>query len=157
MTDYEGEGLANKFIQYKNQFIDITLGNFYDEFGNGLILRTYYDPNLGIDNSINGFRLKTVPSKGIYLTAIIGRQRSFWELSNTTIKVLNTDILLNDILLKNWSTTVNLGASFVTKKEEDDNLLNEMLEEEDSSSSEASKNEEKSASSQAEKEKKPAK
>lgn len=123
LTDYEGEGLANKFIQYKNQFIDITLGNFYDEFGNGLILRTYYDPNLGIDNSINGFRLKTVPSKGIYLTAIIGRQRSFWELSNTTIKALNTDILLNDILLKNWSSTINLGASFVTKKEEDDNPL----------------------------------
>lgn len=123
LTDYEGAGLANKFIQYKNQFIDITLGNFYDEFGNGLILRTYYDSNLGIDNSINGFRLKTVPSIGVYLTAIIGRQRSYWELSNTIIKALNTDILLNDILLKNWSSTINLGASFVTKKEEDDNPL----------------------------------
>ena len=123
LTNYEGAGLANKFIQYKNKFIDITLGNFYDEFGNGLIFRTYYDPNLGVDNSINGLKLKTNPSKGIYLTAIMGRQRYYWELSNSTIKALNTDLLLNQIIFKSWSSYINIGASFVTKKEEDDNPL----------------------------------
>ena len=123
LTDYEGAGLANKFIQFKNNFIDITLGNFYDEFGNGLIFRTYYDPNLGVDNSVNGIRLKTNPSQGIYLTAIMGRQKSYWELSNSTLRALNADFLLNEIIIKNWNSYVNVGASFVTKKEEDDNPL----------------------------------
>ncbi len=123
LENYEGAGLGNKFIQYKNKFIDITLGNFYDEFGNGLIFRTYYDPNLGIDNSINGLKLKTNPSPGVYLTAIMGRQRSYWELSNSNIKAFNTDLLLNEIIFKSWSSYFNIGASFVTKKEEDDDPL----------------------------------
>ena len=123
LENYEGAGLGNKFIQYKNKFIDITLGNFYDEFGNGLIFRTYYDPNLGIDNSINGLKLKTNPSPGVYLTAIMGRQRSYWELSNSSIKAFNTDLLLNEIIFKSWSSYFNIGASFVTKKEEDDDPL----------------------------------
>ena len=123
LKDYEGAGLANKFVQFKNNFIDITLGNFYDEFGNGLIFRTYYDPNLGVDNSVNGLRLKTNPYQGIYLTAIIGRQKSYWELSNSTLRALNADLLLNEIILKSWSSYVNVGASFVTKKEYDDNPL----------------------------------
>ena len=121
--NYEGYGLAYKFVQWNNKFIDITIGNFYEEFGNGLILRTYYDPNLGVDNSINGIRIKTTPFKGIYLTTLIGKQRSYWETSNTLIRALNTDLLLNDIILKNWSSYVNLGLSFVTKKEDDDNPL----------------------------------
>ena len=129
LTEYEGYGFANKFIQYKWKHLDITTGNFYDEFGNGLIFRTYHDPNLGIDNTINGFRVKTNPHQGIYLTALIGTQRSYWEerpflgKENGLIRALNADISLNDIILKNWKSYINIGASFVTKKEADDDPL----------------------------------
>ena len=129
LTEYEGYGFANKFIQYKWKHLDITTGNFYDEFGNGLIFRTYHDPNLGIDNTINGFRIKTNPHQGIYLTALIGTQRSYWEerpflgKENGLIRALNADISLNDIILKNWKSYINIGASFVTKKEADDDPL----------------------------------
>ena len=129
LTEYEGYGFANKFIQYRWKHLDITTGNFYDEFGNGLIFRTYHDPNLGIDNTINGFRVKTNPHQGIYLTALIGTQRSYWEerpflgKENGLIRALNADISLNDIILKNWKSYINIGASFVTKKEADDDPL----------------------------------
>ena len=129
LTEYEGYGIAHKFIQYKWKNLDITAGNFYDEFGKGLIFRTYYDPNVGVDNAMNGFRIKVNPHKGIYFTAIMGTQRSYWEKRpfwNTKyglIRAFNADISLNDIILKNWKSYINIGASFVTKKEEDQDPL----------------------------------
>ena len=123
LNNYEGYGLANRFIQYKNKLLDITIGNFYDEFGGGLIFRTYYDFNIGVDNSINGLRIKTNPYQGIYLTTIIGKQRSYWDNSNGSIRAINADIALNENLIKNWNTYINIGGSFVTKKEADKNPL----------------------------------
>ncbi|MAZ57981.1 MAG: hypothetical protein CMP56_01035 [Flavobacteriales bacterium] len=121
--EYDGYGIANKFIQYKNNFIDITLGNIYDEFGSGLVFRTYSDPNLGVDNSINGVRLKIQPTKGVYITGLIGNQKSYWEYSESLVRALNTDVSVNELLLKNWKSIINIGASFVTKKEDDNNPL----------------------------------
>ena len=136
---YEGMGIAHRFIQFRNNIIDVTAGNFYDEFGSGLIFRTYFDPNLGVDNSMNGFRLKVSPINGIYLTGIVGKQRNYWSKNETEfqwqqpgymdadffgnglVRAFNADISLNSILLKNWKSIINVGASFVTKKENDDN------------------------------------
>ena len=75
--NYEGEGIAYKFVQFQKWNFDITLGNFYDQFGSGVLFRSYFDQNLGIDNSVNGARLKFKPSTGIDLTAIIGKQRKY--------------------------------------------------------------------------------
>jgi len=120
LEDYgKNQGPSNKFLQFRNKNVDVTIGNFYDEFGSGLIFRTYFDSNLGIDNSVNGVRLKLMPITGLYLTGLIGNQRSFWEYGNGLVRALNADISLNSVLLKNWDSDINLGFSFVTKKEED--------------------------------------
>ncbi|HSW68135.1 MAG TPA: DUF6029 family protein, partial [Bacteroidales bacterium] len=37
---YEGSGLAFRSISYRSDFIEITAGNFYEQFGNGMILRS---------------------------------------------------------------------------------------------------------------------
>ena len=129
LTEYEGYGIANKFIQYKWDYLDITVGNFYDEFGNGLIFRTYHDTNLGIDNAMNGLRIKIKPYEGVYLTTITGTQRSYWEKrpfwnkENGLIRAINADISLNELMLKKWKSFINIGASFVTKKEIDNDPL----------------------------------
>ena len=119
LEQYEGYGISHKFVQFKNHFIDITAGNFYDEFGSGLVFRTYFDPNLGVDNSMNGLKLKLVPIKGIYITGLVGKQRSYWKVGDGLIRAFNADMSLNDLFLKNWKSYINIGISFVTKKEDD--------------------------------------
>ena len=123
LEQYEGYGIANKFFQFKNNFADITIGNFYDEFGSGLIFRTYFDPNLGIDNAINGLKVKINPIDGIYVTSLIGKQRSYWEYTDGLIKAVNADISLNSLFLESWKSYINLGFSFVTKHETDNDPL----------------------------------
>ncbi len=117
--NYEGEGIAYKFVQFQKWNFDITLGNFYDQFGSGVLFRSYFDQNLGIDNSVNGARLKFKPSTGIDLTAIIGKQRNYWELGEGMIRGFDAQIYVNDYFFKKSRTTINLGGSFVTKKQKD--------------------------------------
>tara|TARA_Y100000814_G_scaffold279531_1_gene242238 strand:- start:24 stop:584 length:561 start_codon:yes stop_codon:yes gene_type:complete len=107
-SEYEGYGISNKFIQFKNKIVDVTVGDFYDEFGSGLIFRTYFDPNLGVDNAIEGLRLKLIPVEGVYITGLIGTQRSYWEQSDVLIRAFNTDISINTLFLQSWNSYVNI-------------------------------------------------
>ena len=43
----------------------MTVGNFYDQFGSGLVFRSYEERNLGIDNAMDGFRLILQPIDGV--------------------------------------------------------------------------------------------
>ena len=58
---------------------EITLGSYYEQFGSGLVLRTYEEPSLGIDNHLRGLRLTARPFEGVRLKALAGRQRNYWE------------------------------------------------------------------------------
>ena len=119
---YEGNGIGNRFIQFQNiKNIDITLGHFYDQFGSGILFRSYFDPTLGIDNAIDGLRLKYNPISGIDLIGIIGKQKNYWELGPGLIRGFDANIFVNNFILKNSKSIMTFGLSFVTKKQNDDN------------------------------------
>lgn len=125
LPGYEGQGIANRFIQYKNDLIDVTVGNFYEQFGNGLTLRTYWEPMLGVDNSIDGIRVAVTPRKGIYLKGIAGKQRIFWGLGPGILRGVDGEINLNELLdslIGDKKTKVIIGASFVSKYQDPTNV-----------------------------------
>ena len=74
---FKGTGLGYRFARYKDRDrgIDVTVGNFYDQFGSGLIFRSYEERNLGIDNAMDGFRLILHPIEGVQAKFIYGKQR----------------------------------------------------------------------------------
>jgi hypothetical protein len=74
---FKGTGLGYRFARYKDRDrgIDVTVGNFYDQFGSGLIFRSYEERNLGIDNAMDGFRLILQPIDGVQTKFIFGKQR----------------------------------------------------------------------------------
>lgn len=78
--DFKGWGVPNiyaKWITGKN--VDLTVGDFYDQFGSGLIFRAYEERSLGIDNSIRGARLNIGAVKGLHLKLLGGVQRTYWD------------------------------------------------------------------------------
>lgn len=118
---YEGQGIPYWFARYKADKFDITVGHFYEQFGNGLLLRSYQEWTLGYDNNINGARVKFQPFKGVYITALAGTTRFFWEgfenNNRAIIKGFDGEIYLND-LVKKWErskTRIVIGGSFVSK------------------------------------------
>ena len=74
----KGMGIANYFATYDNDTIGITVGDIYDQFGNGLIFRTYEEWSLGFDNSLRGMRAVYRPFDGVTLKGVYGKQRFYW-------------------------------------------------------------------------------
>lgn len=121
LPNYEGQGIANRFAMYDNGFLDVTVGHFYEQFGNGLALRSYWEPMLGVDNAFDGVRVGIRPYKGIYLKAMNGKQRLFWTLGQGIVRGVDGEINLNealDSLMGNIKTKFIIGGSFVSKYED---------------------------------------
>lgn len=129
--NWEGQGIANRFVNYQQDAFDITVGNFYDQFGNGLVFRSYEDWSLGYDNAMDGVRLKITPVKGIQLKGIYGTQRYYWTTYREEVKKrgivrgLDAEFNLNDLLpyMKVSRTQISIGGSMVSKYEKDDPTL----------------------------------
>ena len=45
-----GLGIPYRFAKYADDNFEVTAGNFYEQFGSGMILRTYEERNLCFDN-----------------------------------------------------------------------------------------------------------
>ncbi len=119
---YDGHGLANRYVRYKGDLIDITAGNFYEQFGNGLVLRAYEDKSLGYDNSFDGVRAIIKPTDGIKITGLVGRQRKYWEKSKGIVRATDAEFDLNSLItpLSDKKTRVIVAGSFVSKYEKAD-------------------------------------
>ena len=117
---YNGVGAPYWYATYKTDFIEITAGNFYEQFGYGMMLRSYQEWTLGYDNSIRGLRVKVMPVKGITLKGVYGVQRYFWDpykdYNRGIVKGVDGEFYLNDIVgsLKDSKVKLTLGGSFVS-------------------------------------------
>jgi hypothetical protein len=117
---YQGAGVPYWFVNYKNDKLEVTAGNFYDQFGMGMTLRTYQEWTLGYDNSIRGLRVKFTPIKGITLKGVYGFQRYYWEPfkdnNRGIVKGVDGNFYLNDFIksMENSKVKLEIGASFVS-------------------------------------------
>ncbi len=109
-------GLATAFAKYKTNKIEATLGHFYEQFGSGLALRSWEDRQLGINNALLGGRLKYYLNDNVEITGLVARQRKGFDITESNIYGLNTEINLKS-LLKSDKTGVNIGLSFLGKDE----------------------------------------
>ena len=123
---FNGTGIGYRYLAWEKDKLGVTIGNFYDQFGSGMVLRAYEERQLGIDNSLDGIRLKYEPIKGMYLKAMIGKQRyQFVDgLVNGTgiVRGLDGELNLNEIISdsnKNSRLKVVIGGSFVSKFNDD--------------------------------------
>lgn len=126
----EGQGFANRWARYRSGIIDVTIGNFYEQFGTGMIFRAYEEWTLGADNSVDGARVILSPMKGMTIKGIWGSQRFFWDKYNSeslrgTIRGGDIDFFLNDMIdaLSDSKTKITLGTGLVSRHQKDNNPL----------------------------------
>lgn len=127
---YEGTGIPFKYIRFFDNEWDITAGNFYEQFGNGLIFRTYQDWSLGMDNSLEGIKLKYKPVAGVYIKAVSGVQRYYWDRwdkddDRGIVSGVDAEVNLNETFktLANKKTSLIVGGSFVTRNQKDNHPI----------------------------------
>ena len=61
--DFNKTTLALYYAKYTSKKIEATAGYFYEQYGSGLILRSWEDRQLGINNALRGGRIKFFPTE----------------------------------------------------------------------------------------------
>ena len=110
---YDGKNnIGTYYLNFKNESLDITGGFFYEQFGSGLILRSWEDRQLGINNALKGARIKFTPTDYLDLTALFGQQRNGFSVSEGTIQGADANLDVSSAL-NIEEVDIKVGASYV--------------------------------------------
>lgn len=126
-TSFSGTGIGYRYLSWNSDNLGVTIGNFYDQFGSGMIFRAYEERQLGIDNSLDGIRLTYEPVNGVYLKGMVGKQRHIFMdglvNGNGIIRAFDSELNLNELLdsSNSWKFKATIGGSFVSKFNTDNN------------------------------------
>ncbi|MEQ1734625.1 MAG: DUF6029 family protein [Bacteroidia bacterium] len=122
---YRGAGIPFKYANYKVDNLDITVGNFYEQYGSGLVFRSYEERALGYDNAMEGVKIKYNPIAGIYLKGFTGKQRFFFAQGPGIVRGADGEININELLkpLADKPLKVIVGGSFVSKYQKDEDPI----------------------------------
>jgi hypothetical protein len=121
----DGVGIPFRYAMFTNDNFEITVGNFYEQFGNGLILRSYEEKMLGIDNALDGFKVKYNPVPGVFITGLIGKQRYYWTHGPGIIRGFDGELQINELItsFNESNLRMSIGGSFVSKYQKEDNPI----------------------------------
>jgi hypothetical protein len=126
-STFSGIGIGYRYLSWNSDNLGVTIGNFYDQFGSGMIFRAYEERQLGIDNSLDGIRINYEPLKGVNLKGMIGKQRHRFEdgliNGNGIVRAIDGELNINELFdsTNNWKLKTILGGSFVSKFNTDNN------------------------------------
>jgi len=119
--NYKGNGIPFRYATYTIDGLEVTVGNYYEQVGSGLIFRSYENKGLGVDNAMDGIRLKYSPLKGVYLKSFIGKSRTYFTYAESIIRGADAEVNVNEALNLESKTRIIIGQGFVSRFQEDIN------------------------------------
>ncbi len=114
--------LGSKYVQWQDESFSVLVGNIYDQFGNGLIYRTYEDRLLGFNNSLEGVHASYNFGRYVSLKAMYGRPRLYTDYTKSWVRGADLSISLADIIGLS-DMTLSLEGSYVNRFEKVDSDL----------------------------------
>lgn len=82
----KGSKLINRYFTYRNKNLAVTVGDFYEQFGSGLVFRAFENRQIGINNALEGANVQFQPNPFLNFKVVYGRQRSYFEYSDGVIR-----------------------------------------------------------------------
>ena len=134
-ADFGGYGLSHLHVGATFNWGKITVGDVYGQFGSGMVLRLYEDRALGVDNALRGGKIEVTPYKGIYLTALGGKQRRYWNCytdgawgwnyKQDAVLGANLELGLQEWIpqLQEAGANLSIGGSYVSKYQAKDTII----------------------------------
>ncbi len=97
---FTGQGLGFWQLRKSIKDLTITAGSFYEQFGSGIVYRSYEDRYLGIDYATVGIKLDYKISENWNITAFSGRQKLWFDYYKPILKGarMEGNIKVNDNL-----------------------------------------------------------
>lgn len=132
---FGGHGISHLHVGATFNWGKLTVGDVYGQFGSGMVLRLYEDRALGVDNALRGGKLEVNPYKGIYFTALGGKQRRYWNCYNDhawgwnykqdAVLGANLELGLHEWIkpLQEAGANLTIGGSYVSKYQQEDTII----------------------------------
>lgn len=129
--------LASKYIQWQDTNYSVLVGDVYEQFGNGLIFRSFEDRQLGINNSIEGVRASAMFGNYAAVKALVGRPRLYsssngysagWigsQYAGSLVSGVDLSLSLSN-MWKSQELLFSVEGSYVNRHERLDRELNGM-------------------------------
>ena len=126
--------LASKYIQWQDANYSVMVGDVYDQFGNGLIFRSFEDRQLGVNNSIEGGRVTATFGNVVSVKALFGRPRLYssangysagWigsQYARSTVGGADLSVSLSDII-GSEELMMSVEGSYLNRRERLDREL----------------------------------
>jgi hypothetical protein len=107
--------LTGYYARYRKNNWDVTAGFVYDQFGSGLVFRTWEDRQIGINNALLGAAVR-YEFPGLKIALVSGNPRTAMEISKASVTAADVQTDLN-VLFENLPA-IRLGFSVLSKFEE---------------------------------------
>ena len=97
-TELQKYALSNFYLNWRDDNFQVTAGTFYDQFGSGLLFRSWEDRLLGLNNAIMGARFAYNWEDKIAFKALWGMPRLGMEFSDTQVRGADLSVSLSNII-----------------------------------------------------------
>lgn len=106
--------IVYKYITFQDFNLNVTIGDFFDQFGSGLLFRSYEERTLGINNSVEGVRVQYRFNDLGYIRGIWGRPRKYMDRSESQVRGIDLSLSLSTLLKMNH-VGISIEGSFLNR------------------------------------------
>lgn len=96
-SDLKGAALTNYYVKWADDDFSVTAGSFYEQFGSGLLFRSWEDRALGLNNAIMGARVTYSYKDIVAVKALWGMPRYGMKFSQTQVKGADASFALSNL------------------------------------------------------------
>jgi len=97
-SDLKGVALTNYYVGWADESFSVTAGTFYEQFGSGLLFRSWEDRALGLNNAVMGARVTYEYRDIVRLKALWGLPRFGMKFSDTQVKGADLSFVLSSLV-----------------------------------------------------------
>ncbi|MFI3323388.1 MAG: DUF6029 family protein [Rikenellaceae bacterium] len=132
-SEFQGFAIPTKYVAWNDYNYSITVGDYYEQFGSGLILRSWEDRQLGHNNSLGGARItfntndSALSARVIYgvprdYLNSVGRgydwgENIFDSYSSTQVAGADFNLMISQLLMPESMHNIYLEGSVVGRYE----------------------------------------
>jgi len=112
--------IVNRYFKYTEMNYSVQVGDFYEQFGSGLVFRSWENRPIGINNALEGVNVFIQPTDFLKIKALSGRTRKLFDYSNSTVRGVDVDVDFSKWINKKDATnpiSLTMGGSYVSRFE----------------------------------------
>lgn len=118
--------LGVKYVSWQDDNFGFRVGDIFEQFGSGMVFRSFEDRTLGINNSIEGVFGTYSYENILTLKGLYGRPRLYTDYADSWVRGADLSFSLSN--LAGWQEVMlNLEGSYVSRNEEVSEELAELV------------------------------